>query len=99
MLYETRPTTKLYRINGKTIDSQQPIIGVKVITDSPDAVEAIDPSSDAELVAILQAHSKGAIMLGEKPLKKCSSFKYKSGDYCHVYLPREDRLPIACPGF
>jgi len=99
MLYETRPTTKLYKINGQTIDSHEPIVGIKVITDSKEAVDTIDPSADAELVNILQSHSKSALMLGEKPLKKCSSFKYKSGDYCHVYLPKEERKAIACPGF
>ncbi len=99
MLYETRPTTKLYKINGQTIDSHEPITGLKVITDSPDALESIDPATDADLVTILRSHSKGMLMLGEKPLKKCSSFKYKSGDYCHVYLPVEERQAIDCPGF
>jgi len=99
MLYETRPTTKLYKINGQTIDSHEPIPGIRVITDSPDAVEMIDPATDSKLVGVLRAHSKGAIMLGEKPLTRCSTFQYKSGDYCHIYLPKEERKAVQCPGF
>jgi hypothetical protein len=99
MLYETRPTTKLYRINGKTIDSQEPIPGVRVITDSPDAVEVIDPTTDTAIVDVIQAQAKGVLMLGEKPLAKRSSFQYKSGDYCHIYLPKQERKPVECPGF
>lgn len=99
MLYEARPTTKLMRVNGNTIDTQQPITGVRVITDSKQAVEAIDPSNDTELVSVLNAKSRGVLILGEKPLKLRTSFQYKSGDYCHIYLPEIEREGVECPGF
>ena len=99
MLYETRPTTRLMKVNGNTIDTQQPITGVRVITDSKKALETIDPKEDMELVNVLNEKAKGVLMLGEKPLRLRTSFQYKSGDYCHIYLPEIERTGIECPGF
>ena len=99
MLYEARPTTKLMKVNGNTIDTQQPIPGVKVITDTEKAVDGIDPQHDTELIEVLNAKAKGVLMLGEEPLKRRSTFRYKSGDYCHIYLPEVERTGVEYPGF